>query len=310
MKQTTDNDDPGQKASRKLRSTSARPKETDKALFDFDNVNKYLYRNHPIKFTTTTDHQQPYEYYGHASSDLPSLPLRSAVTETDRSFPRRPPPTDPLPDSLYDIFHRKMKKNEKQMSNEERIKNLWELDTLQSQLENLNQYDWIRSLPNITKINDPKNYDELERKRELTISEIERLLRKHDNWRKRKEFFNNEVKEYSPFENNEYDMPIETLRKRRQLERRKKYGPIIKVNLDGKYCLVIDPLSLPRIIEIERQRKAKASNSTRLESIDDVSIIDLQIKDNFVYGVNLEEIELKNDGFQLPLDMRRKLSKK
>ncbi|EMG47447.1 Subunit of the SAS acetyltransferase complex, putative [Candida maltosa Xu316] len=141
-----------------------------------------------------------------------------------------------------------MKKNEKQMSNEERIKNLWELDTLQSQLENLNQYDWIRSLPNITKINDPKNYDELERKRELTISEIERLLRKHDNWRKRKEFFNNEVKEYSPFENNEfenddesdeeYDMPIETLRKRRQLERRKKYGPIIKVNLDEVVVVV------------------------------------------------------------------------
>ena len=37
-----------------------------------------------------------------------------------------------------------MKKNEKQMSNEERIKNLWELDTLQSQLERLTQYDWIR----------------------------------------------------------------------------------------------------------------------------------------------------------------------
>ena len=69
------------------------------------------------------------------------------------------------------------------MSNEERIKNLWELDTLQSQLERLTQYDWIRSLPDITVIKDMKDYDELERKKELTIKEIERLLQKHENWK-------------------------------------------------------------------------------------------------------------------------------
>lgn len=249
-------------SSRKLRSTAVKPKVNDAVLFNFDQVNEYLHRSKPISvINTTTANQSPYKYYGYNSSQLPNLPVRSPVVKIDRVLPRRPPKNDPLPDSTYEIFHRRMKRNEKQMSNEERIKNLWELDILQSHLEDLNQSHWFRALPAITSIKDIKDYEELERKRDLTIAEIERLLRKHEDWRKRLENFNNDVKSYIDYGDTEsdpeYEIPIEKLRQHREWERRQKYGPIIKLNLNEKYCLIIDPLAAPKIIEIETQDTAR-----------------------------------------------------
>ncbi|RCK55935.1 hypothetical protein Cantr_06015 [Candida viswanathii] len=268
----------GESSSRKLRSTTAKPKASDAVLFDFDNVNEYLHNNKPIVISTTNRKagQSPYNHYGHNTSQLPKLPVRTGVSQTSRALPRKSAKTDPLPDSLYEIFHRKMRRNEKQMTNEERIKNLWELDTLQSHLEDLNQLHWFRALPAITSIKDVKDYDELERKRDLTISEIERLLRKHDIWRKRQELFNNDVKSYINYGNDEsdpeYDIPIDQLRNHRQWERRQRYGPIVKLNLNGKYCLVIDPLAPPKIIEVEQEDAPCRSlrRDTQIERGEDV----------------------------------------
>lgn len=289
--------------SRKLRSTSL--KIETKALFDFDNVNEYLYNDKEIKVGASG---AEYNYYGGQTLELPKV--RSSVVTVERVLPRRPK-TDPLPDSTYEIFYRRMKKNEKQMSNEERIKNLWELDTLQSQLERLSQYDWIRSLPEITVIKDMKDYDELERKKQLTIKEIERLLQKHENWRKRKEFHSREMKEWCEgSSDSEYDMPIEELRERRKLQNRQRYGPVIRLNLGNEYCLVIDPLSTPKIEKVEEKEPPKKRKTiVTLEDVDDASQIDIQTKDNILFGTNFEDIPTYRNGFQLPLHMRRMMHK-
>lgn len=245
-------------SSRKLRSTTVKPKVNNAALFDFDNVNEYLHKRKPILIaSTTTSSQSPYKHFGYTSSQLPNLPVRSPVLEIERVLPRRPPKNDPLPDSNYEIFHRKMRRNEKQMTNEEKIKNLWELDTLQSHLEDLNQLHWFKALPNITSIKDVKDYQEMERKRDLTITEIERLLRKHDLWRRRQDIFNTDVKSHVDYGDDEsdpeYEIPIQQLRQHREWERRQRIGPIVRLNLNDKYCLVIDPLAPPEIVDRNSQ---------------------------------------------------------
>lgn len=288
--------------SRKLRSKSL--KVESKALFDFDNVNEYLYNDKEIAIG---GNGAVYQYYGCGIPELPKLKSNTKIVE--RQLPRRPPKEDPLPDTTYDIFYRRMKKNEKQMSNEERIKNLWELDTLQSQLERLTQYDWIRSLPDITVIKDMKDYDELERKKELTIKEIERLLQKHENWRKRKEVHSQEMKEWYGGSDSEYDVPIEELRERRKLEKRQRYGPVIRLNLGNDYCLVIDPLATPKIEKCEEPPKPKGKPIIKLEDVEDISQIDIQTKDNILFGTNFEDIPTYRNGFQLPLHMRRMMHK-
>ncbi|RLV91916.1 hypothetical protein JA1_003491 [Spathaspora sp. JA1] len=238
----------GKEPTRKLRSKDKTKNQTNqKSLFNFENINELLYRNKQI--TLTNEQITPSTPY-YDSTEIPNLPSANTV-KTNTLLPRRRHVDDPLPDSIYELFHRKMTKEEKVMNNEERSRILSEVDNLQTQLNLLFQYDWIRHLPGICLINDVNDFKELEMKKQLTIEEIQRLLRKHENWRRRLEKLTNDIREYSKEELTEdpdYELTLAQLKSKRSKERLVKYGPVIKLRLINDTYLIIDPLHTPKII--------------------------------------------------------------
>ncbi|KAG7195650.1 uncharacterized protein KQ657_003420 [Scheffersomyces spartinae] len=155
---------------------------------------------------------------------------------------------DPLEDAIYGNFHRKMRREEKLMLTLERNDVLSEVDTLNHNLQLLQQYDWMRHLPSITRIDDPNDYDELESKKNLTIIEINKILRKYDNWKRRYDKLTNDIRTFNQnphpndsYEQDEYSIPVAQLRQRRLMQKRKLLGPIIKLRLNNGHVIIYDP---------------------------------------------------------------------
>ncbi|KAK6455322.1 something about silencing, SAS, complex subunit 4-domain-containing protein, partial [Scheffersomyces xylosifermentans] len=245
---------------RKLRSKDSHRKEPSQTLFNFENLNRLIYRNQKITVSNSTSYKNLYVY--NADSQLPpsqAISKTSDIKIRKDIIPRKSRSKaahDPLPDKAFDAFHRKMKKDEKVMTNEDKLRILSEVDNLQSQLKLLNQYDWIRHLPTIAYIKDPRDFTELEQKRALTIHEVERLIRKQEHWRKRLEIITASIKEFETYgddeiEEDQYSLSMEALRARRQKERRQLYGPKIKLRLNNLYTLIIDPILPPKIVKNE-----------------------------------------------------------
>ena len=261
---------------RKLRSNDSSKVALNKNLFNFDDVNVYLYQNKPIQIGKPNDESQLYTYF---KSDLETPTLKvTPVKQVPRKLPKRRTKADPLPDSKYAIFHRKMKKEETQMLNEEKIKNLVEVDNLNTSLQLLNQYDWIRHLPSITKVNNAMDYQEMEMKRELTISEIEKLLEKQALWKKKRDKFNHDTR---LFHNGERIVVKEDA-----LEEQIPQSPKLDLRQNTPSPFTID-------------RKIK------LDTISSSEHIDLQRTPDKLFGVDLHDIEVPKHGYQLPLGWRR-----
>ncbi|ODV76695.1 uncharacterized protein CANTADRAFT_35648, partial [Suhomyces tanzawaensis NRRL Y-17324] len=232
---------------RKLRSKAGPTKKTAN-LFNFE-VNELLYKDQDIAIKQGTSYENIYRYFN--DIELPKVHGTREIQLLENLLPRRTKHSrDALDDQVYEAFHRKMKKEEKVMTNEERLRILNEVDNLHTQMELLHRYDWIRHLPEITQIDDPKDFEELEHKKELTIHEIEKLLRKHEDWKRRVDALNSDIKEYevSDEEEDEYSASIDLLKDRRRKQRAAKYGPCIKLRLNNGYTLIIDQILPPRII--------------------------------------------------------------
>lgn len=247
---------------RKLRSKDELKKNTDKALFNFENINKLVHRDQTIKIVNKTSHNSLYRYYEETETTIPTNIIKSRNIEirSNLSHRKSKQKVDILDDSIYETFHKKMKKEERTMVNIDRSRILSEVDNLDLLLQSLNQYDWIRHLPNITQINDIRDYDELETKKELTIKEIQRILNKFENWKRRQDKLVNDIKKHDTIHEDsdheqEFHLPIEYLKQKRLKERRIQEGPIIKLNLRNGYALVIEPFTNPRIVKIEDRSK-------------------------------------------------------
>lgn len=324
---------------RKLRSRDEINSVNKKVLFNFDTVNQLLI-NQPIIVSRETSFDGLYRYY--PDVELPEDGTISKTTnlitnheKSDVSRKNRPGKSiDVLPDEIYQLFHKKMKRDEKVMANEDRLRVMSDVDNLNSQLQLLNQYDWVRHLPTVVHINDLKNLAELEQKNGLAKNEIERLIRKHENWKKRFDQLTHDIKEWDTFQeysdgDDDYTASIVVLRARREKERRRKLGPLIKLRLNNGYSLIIDPLLPPKIVKSElvgqklqprlnkpRISKAvvkkapvahvakslKRKNSVVLDDILDSSDMDLQSSQDglYVFGTFVEDIDAFADEFQLP----------
>lgn len=271
---------PQKEQSRKLRSDDSSKATLNKNLFNFDDINAYLYQNKPIHIRPDGS-DQLYTYFK-GDEETPTLKV-TKVKQVPRKLPKRRTKVDPLPDSKYTIFHRKMKKEETQMLNEEKIKNLVEVDNLNTSLQLLKQYDWIRHLPSITKVNDVMDYEEMERKRELTINEIEILLEKQALWKRKRDKFNSDAK---LFHNGERVVAV-----------------------DEAVAEASSSLALPKLNNSHKVRTPSPSvvieRSIKLDNIGHSSDVDFGKSTNDLFGVDLYDIEPPKDGFQLPLGWRR-----
>lgn len=94
--------------SRKLRSDDSNKIILNKNLFNFDDINVYLYQNKPIQMGKLERDSQLYSYFK-GDEEIQTLKV-IRVKKVPRKLPKRRTKVDPLPDSKYTIFHRKMKK--------------------------------------------------------------------------------------------------------------------------------------------------------------------------------------------------------
>lgn len=278
---------PEKEQSRKLRSDDSNKVIQNKNLFNFDDINVYLYQNKPMQMGKLEFDSQLYSYFK-GDEETPTLKV-IRVKKVPRKLPKRRTKVDPLPDSKYTIFHRKMKKEETQMLNEEKIKNLVEVDNLNTNLQLLRQYDWIRHLPSITKVNNIMDYEEMERKRDLTINEIEKLLEKQALWKRKRDKFNIDIK---LFHNGERVAAVDEYALS-NCERNSSKLKIGKKSLHEEAQL--QPTSSPFVIDA----------NVKLDSVDSTTDVNFAGSSNELFGVDLHDIEPPKNGFQLPLGWRR-----
>lgn len=202
------------------------------------------------------------------------------IRESTRSR-RAKPCRDPLPDSLYTCFHRRMRKEERSMVDAERVRVLLEIDSLKALLALLDSYTWEAHLPKICRIRDLTDLREYEQKKDLTIDHIKRLLHKNDDWRKRWHNLQASIKAYGNeraeeclkrepstdyVKENEYVIPIKELAERRRKQRNTQHGVRFRLNLNNGFLIVIDPYSPPQMVSETDISPAPANSKSSTRS--------------------------------------------
>ncbi|CAH6718203.1 hypothetical protein CLIB1444_01S01420 [[Candida] jaroonii] len=236
---------------RTLRSRNSKSQDLSN-LFNFDYINPYVQKSKAIKVSSKTSSVNLYHY-----SEDSKLPPKSSTQKPmnvklvdDIESPRKSKlRDDPLEDSIYETFHKQMWRQESRMVNSDRLRLMSDFDTLNNQKKQLDQYSWDKFLPSITKINNVNDHEELERKRLLTLNEIDRRMSQYQNWKKRLENFKNQKKlSENSYKLDEYSTPIDVLRQSRLSERELPIRPI-KLILNNGYSLYIDANSTPKIVK-------------------------------------------------------------
>lgn len=273
---------------RKLRSKEE-AKTIDSSLFNFEDDPQVI------------DPDEPISCVGHCSGEVLKLevevPFKSPVvsdhiqeaknTKSGRrslraSTQAKKFTSDPLDDTLYELYHRRMEKEEKKMLNRDRESFCSEADKLKWQLDALLQNDWAKSLPSITFIRDTRDQEELQQKREWTISSIRQLLEKYEDWKRREDrvlgkvrahlltpnvgnghgqthnngidfrFYTESLNKFdyigdSGTDSEEEDMDVEEIKQRRKIKNCGKFGPSIRINLGHNNQLIAQPFQKTRI---------------------------------------------------------------
>lgn len=211
---------------------------------------------------------------------------------------------DPLFDSIYTPYHKKMLKQEKRMLEQDQAQSDDQADKLSLIYDKLNMNNWQTTLQRITKIIDPSDNNELINKKELTIKAIESMLNKYNIMKQRsvtlqrcskpikpiKKFFStNRTDIYHHIErrflqdyasSSESDdterLPIDKLRIAR-LNKREEYcgGSIIlgcgKTLSRSRYVIIGEPLRDPYVIltthDERKQWKNIAPEHKRLKNV-------------------------------------------
>lgn len=149
---------------------------------------------------------------------------------------------DPLPDSLYVPFHSKMKREEKSMAEVDKNKLANEIDNIQQQLQLLHENLWLRNLLKVAYIRDKSDPTELSRKRQLAITELQRVLDKFTDWLRRSLQRLSEIRENEPDSDDE-GVLADVANGHIQASE----PPIYRLNLRNGHALVFGPCIYPRI---------------------------------------------------------------
>ena len=195
---------------------------------------------------------------------------------------------DPLDDKLYDVAHRRKEMRERKFGAADRTKSLSEFDECMSALDKLGrsiklkarlslieQYRRImkqhldtrelenmaKVLPELSKVNDPSDMDEVRIKYKLTVKELMKFIIKFEDIRSKEQNMKRmktEIRQHRmelvvDTDDDEPTDPISlkefTERSKERLRKRnRKHGKIIKVHFYNGVTLVIDPVYNPRIV--------------------------------------------------------------
>lgn len=229
-------------------------------LFDFDNGNVLLTLNQPI-FLDRLKSQVPIQLKSLiATKEEPVLVKREPVVFRELDLPARRfrNVPDPLADDVYQVFHRRMKKDERSVALVDKSKLHFDIDNLQSQLKLLDQHDWIKHLPSMVVLNDRNDYDELVTKRGMARKDILKTLKKFQDWEARSSAHTLTVKNHlrgniglgDEDDLNELILTrsIPSLAKERAALRIAQHGTPVRIVLRNGYDLLAMPHRKPRIV--------------------------------------------------------------
>ena len=294
---------------RKLRSKDERSKKPN--LFNFENTNSILYEGHKLGLSFGSKANNYYKYYPDEDKntcDLRDKHIGSEIEFITDSLPRLSKKNDELHDNVYSLFHRKMMREEKTMSNAEKEKVNSEIDNYSLKLNSLLLDGWTNVLPCITYIEDKNDYPELVTKKKLTIQEISRLIETFENIRKRQESLKAEIKSWytettkGSDDRSEFDMSIYQLKEKRLREKLKR-GPIIRLRLHNGYEIIIDNNGIPKVRKIDDSLNGNKEHTTSKKSPTiNVHKLDFKVKaeEDVAFGVRLsdlgrEDFEIKKE---------------
>ncbi|CCF56907.1 hypothetical protein KAFR_0B06110 [Kazachstania africana CBS 2517] len=193
---------------------------------------------------------------------------------------------DPLPDKLYDSFHKKMLRQENRMLEQDVIEGEEEADGLQLIYDKLCMPNWPQTLSKVTKINDQENMEELQLKKKLTRETIKsmldkfHLMKKNSNmlYKNRRISKNDSPQKWTDLykhvnrrfvqnyessseDEEEENLPIEELRNLRKKRREAKCGGSIIIGIGmnqlvNKFAIVSEPLRKPYVIRCSAKEKS------------------------------------------------------
>lgn len=277
----TTTNDKGSTTPRKLRSKEA-PK-IDSTLFNYEEDPNLIDPEQPLEIVDVKNDAQVLIPDFQIDKGLFNFETNLKTVKTDeeangsskrrnlrKSTVVRQKPEDPLTDELYTPYNRRMEKEEKKMINWERDKIYSEADKMKSQLASLQQNDWMKILPTITYIRDPRNQDELLQKKNWTVESLNALLKRFEDWKKSEDKVLGKVRAPSPstimqqpfrYYTNKIDsdllqdsdtdeeeelMSVAQIKRHRLKKKLEKYGPIIKIKF-GNQVIIAEPFKATRI---------------------------------------------------------------
>ncbi|ANB15474.1 hypothetical protein AWJ20_3102 [Sugiyamaella lignohabitans] len=179
---------------RKLRSRDKSSAQANPALFHFnlDEIKQQYSEKweQPLRLvfekspqtTTITKSKEPETP---SPSEVPRPRIEKYVPECKPRLPSTRSDIDPLRDELYEVYHRRMERDEKGIQRIERERTALEVDAMIAQKELLEGLSWRRDILRITAIVNPNDQEELELKRKLTLKEIEMYLERYQIWKKK-----------------------------------------------------------------------------------------------------------------------------
>lgn len=228
-------------------------------LFDFDNGNALLSLNQPIFLDRLVSRKLKQNNLGSVNAE-PQLIKRESAVFRDLDLPARRYRNvpDPLSEDIYQVFHRRMKKDERSVALVDKNKLHFDIDNLQSQLKLLDQHDWIKHLPTMVVLKDRNDYDELVTKRGIARKEIHKTLKKFQDWEARSSAHTLTVKNYlrgniglgDEDDLNELILTraLPSLAKERAALRIAQHGTPVRIVLRNGYDLLAMPHRKPRIV--------------------------------------------------------------
>ncbi|SCU89517.1 LAME_0E03994g1_1 [Lachancea meyersii CBS 8951] len=144
------------------------------------------YATDGTSFADVTDEKQETAYEAdlvpNAAENLLDRPMQTLEINETKKTPNgcdsvRP---DPLADELYEVYHRKMQKQEIRMVNQDAVQSELEAERLEGVLEGLESQNWLKTLLKTTVIHNADNLEEIMRKREITQDTIGSMLAKFE----------------------------------------------------------------------------------------------------------------------------------
>ncbi|CAN3361538.1 hypothetical protein DICA3_D19812 [Diutina catenulata] len=291
------------KPERKLRGHT-KPRRTER-MFSFESINPYIYRNKAI---AVRDGNAPPSAVAQQPAPV-APPLARPTTVKKYALPCAKYGYDPLCDESYHGFHRRMATNEKIRRNEDRARMSNECDGVRTQLQLLTQDDWIRHVQDIVVINNFGDYGEVETKRGLAVAECNTLIAKYEHWKRRADHVAHEVKQGDgwpghPEPDGDYGQPLAVVKRLRAKQFRRRYGPVVRLRLDQRYTLVMDPMAPPKIVDCRGTKVApvagRVANGNRPSCTQPKVDIITDVTSNWIFGVDTTKLRPPRQGFVLP----------